>query len=120
MGESAIPRRRPACRSRTDGQINERMVGREFHTKHNPHIETQTQWPRQVGRGAVLPARTRVRELYPRVRAYVYGGAYMWRCPRGEREREKERRSERAQKRDGHVHMCMHVHAVERCTYGIT
>lgn len=41
--------------------------GREFHTKHNLHIETQTQWPRQVGRGAVLPARARVRGLYPRV-----------------------------------------------------
>lgn len=54
------------------GRTNERMAGREFHTKHNPHIETQTQWPRQVGRGAVLPARARVRELYPRVRVYDY------------------------------------------------
>jgi len=67
--ESAIPHRRssvptPACR-RTGDEL-QRMDGREFHTKHNPHIETQTQWPRQVGRGAVLPVRARVRELYPR------------------------------------------------------
>lgn len=27
---------------------------REFRTKHKPYIETQIQWPRQVGRGAVL------------------------------------------------------------------
>lgn len=35
---------------------------REFRTKHKPYIETQIQWPRQVGRGAVLAARARVRE----------------------------------------------------------
>lgn len=89
-------------------RIDERMngwFGREFHTKHNPHIETQTQWPRQVGRGAVLPARTRVRELHPRVRAYVYQ-VLTYRDVRMEREREKERRKEM-----GHVHMCTHVRA---------
>lgn len=89
----------------TDERTNERMVGREFHTKHNPHIETQTQWPRQVGRGAVLPARARVRELHPRVRAYVYE-VLTYRDVRMERAREKERRKEM-----GHMHMCTHVRA---------
>lgn len=43
-------------------------IGREFHTKRKPYIETQTQWPRQVGRGAVLAARARVRETATPVR----------------------------------------------------
>lgn len=46
-------------------------IGREFHTKRKPYIETQTQWPRQVGRGAVLAARARVRETATPVRVCV-------------------------------------------------
>lgn len=109
---------RPACRNRTDEQTNERMVGREFHTKHNPHIETQTQWPRQVGRGAVLSARARVRRLHPRVRAYVYEVlTYRYTCTW--RKRERERKSE--EKRWAHTYVYIHIHMVdERCTYGIT
>jgi len=84
---------------------------REFHTKHNLHIETQTQWPRQVGRGAVLPARARVRELHPRVDAtYMCRGVRMER----ERERERERASEGKGRRDGRMHLCVCAYTYTR------
>lgn len=114
---SVRPSDTPACRNRTDGRTNGRMVGREFHTKHNPHIETQTQWPRQVGRGAVLPAWARVRELYPRVCAHIHVCdlcLHIETCAW----REKERKSE--EERWAHAYVCTRVHMVERCTYGVT
>lgn len=39
-----------------------RAADANFTQNAKPYIETQTQWPRQVGRGAVLAARARVRE----------------------------------------------------------
>lgn len=53
-----------------------------FTQNAKPYIETQTQWPRQVGRGAVLAARARVRETATPVHAWCGVRVYARRAER--------------------------------------